>query len=309
MAAGNLPDYDTDVLIVGAGPTGLVLALWLARLGVRVRIIDKTAEPGTTSRALGVQARTLEFYAQLGIADAVVSEGRWAKAANLWTSGRRRAHIEFGAIGAGLSPFPYALIYPQDEHETLLIARLVELGVVVGAADGVGGISAGRSRGACADREARWDEKRVQQSWLCRRMRWRALHRARAHRHRVSGRNLRALVLRCGRGGRRRSIERRAQRITFDRNDFLVVFPLKQDGRDTRFIRHSAQREQNQTGELRWDDVSKNMIDRLRLAVRKVNWFSTYRVHHRVAEHFRSRAYFSLGGCGAYSPARWAAKA
>ena len=56
----NVPD--TDVLIVGAGPTGLVLALWLARLGVRIRIIDQTAEPGTTSRALAVQARTLEFY-------------------------------------------------------------------------------------------------------------------------------------------------------------------------------------------------------------------------------------------------------
>ena len=47
----------TDVLIIGAGPTGLVLALWLTRLGVKVRIIDKTAEPGTTSRALAVQAR------------------------------------------------------------------------------------------------------------------------------------------------------------------------------------------------------------------------------------------------------------
>jgi flavin-dependent dehydrogenase len=43
---------NADVLVVGAGPTGLVLALWLTRLGVRVRIIDKTSEPGTTSRAL-----------------------------------------------------------------------------------------------------------------------------------------------------------------------------------------------------------------------------------------------------------------
>ena len=51
----------TDVLIVGAGPTGLVLALWLTRLGVRVRVVDKTAEPGTTSRAVAVQARTLEL--------------------------------------------------------------------------------------------------------------------------------------------------------------------------------------------------------------------------------------------------------
>jgi flavin-dependent dehydrogenase len=50
----------SDVLIVGAGPTGLVMALWLTKLGMKVRIIDKTAEPGTTSRALAVQARTLE---------------------------------------------------------------------------------------------------------------------------------------------------------------------------------------------------------------------------------------------------------
>lgn len=49
-----------DVLIVGAGPTGLVLALWLTKLGVRVCVIDRTAEPGTTSRALAVQARTIE---------------------------------------------------------------------------------------------------------------------------------------------------------------------------------------------------------------------------------------------------------
>ncbi len=62
----------TDVLIVGAGPTGLVLALWLTRLGIRVRIVDKTAEPGTTSRALAVQARTLELYRQIGLSDAVV---------------------------------------------------------------------------------------------------------------------------------------------------------------------------------------------------------------------------------------------
>ena len=66
----------TPVLIVGAGPTGLVLALWLTRSGVSVRIIDEAAAPGTTSRALGVQARTLEFYSQIGLADAVVERAR-----------------------------------------------------------------------------------------------------------------------------------------------------------------------------------------------------------------------------------------
>src|SRR6267378_4704919 len=79
----------TDVLVVGAGPTGLVIALWLAALGVRVRIIDKTAEPGTTSRALAVQVRTLELYDHLGLARDVIERGRRFVAANLRSEERR----------------------------------------------------------------------------------------------------------------------------------------------------------------------------------------------------------------------------
>src|SRR5438876_4664763 len=122
---------DSPVLIVGSGPTGLVLALWLTKLGVRVRIIDKTAEPGTTSRALAVQARTLELYRQVGLADAVVAGGRRLTTINLWKTGTHAARVVFGEMGADLSPFPYALIYPQDEHERLLIDRLADAGVQV----------------------------------------------------------------------------------------------------------------------------------------------------------------------------------
>src|SRR6202047_3154476 len=93
-----------DVLIIGAGPTGLVLALWLTRLGVRVRIVDKTRGPGTTSRAGAVQARTLELYSEIGLADAVVDRGRNVAAANLWASGQKVARAVFGDMGAGLSP-------------------------------------------------------------------------------------------------------------------------------------------------------------------------------------------------------------
>src|SRR5580700_1549563 len=105
----------TDVLIIGAGPTGLVLALWLTKMGIKVRIVDKTAEPGTTSRALAVQARTLELYRQLDLSDAVEAEGHKTKAINLWARGKRAAHVELGAIGEGLTPYPYLQMYPQDK--------------------------------------------------------------------------------------------------------------------------------------------------------------------------------------------------
>src|ERR1700753_2442647 len=105
------------VLIVGAGPTGLVLALWLTRQGVKVRIVDETAEPGTTSRALAVHARTLELYEQLDLADAVVAKGYAVPGARLWLAGREAARIPFGEIASELTRYGFLHIFPQDEHE------------------------------------------------------------------------------------------------------------------------------------------------------------------------------------------------
>src|SRR5712672_1564712 len=117
----------SDVLIIGAGPTGLVLALWLTRLGVKVRIIDKTAEPRTTSRALAVHARTLELYRQLDLAEFVVAHGHKVPAVRLWVKGKPRARVAFEDVGADLTPYAFLQIFPQDEHERFLIARLEAL--------------------------------------------------------------------------------------------------------------------------------------------------------------------------------------
>src|SRR5205814_371821 len=106
-----------DVLIVGAGPTGLVLALWLSKLGVKLRIIDNTTGPGTTSRALAVHARTLELYRQLDLTGPIINRGHKVPAVNLWVKGEREARVSLEDIGADLTPYPFLHIFPQDEHE------------------------------------------------------------------------------------------------------------------------------------------------------------------------------------------------
>jgi hypothetical protein len=126
----------TPVLIAGAGPTGLVLALSLARRGVSFRIIDEADGPGEHSRAMVVQARTLEFYQQFGFADELIAEGIVVPQLRMRVTDRGQRPREvlsltFRDIGAGISPYPFALTYPQDDHEKFLGKKLDELGVRV----------------------------------------------------------------------------------------------------------------------------------------------------------------------------------
>src|SRR5712691_3029106 len=121
----------TDILICGAGPTGLVLALRLARPGVRVRIVDAAAEPGTTSRPLVVHARTLEFYRQMGLAEKFLELGLRFAAVNLWVRRRQVGHVAFGEIGRGVSFFPYMTVVSQERHERFLVEQLDRTGIRV----------------------------------------------------------------------------------------------------------------------------------------------------------------------------------
>jgi len=82
--------------------------------------------------------------------------------------------------------------------------------------------------------------------------------------------------------------------VALDRTDFLAVFPLKGKGR-ARLIGTVREEAEQQHENLSWDDVSKRVIEWIRIDVERVNWFSTYRVHHRVADHFRKGRAFVLG--------------
>jgi 2-polyprenyl-6-methoxyphenol hydroxylase-like FAD-dependent oxidoreductase len=289
------PEHDTDaldVLIVGAGPTGLVLALWLARKGVRLRIIDKTAEAGTTSRAVAVQARTLEFYTQLGIADAVVAAGRKTIAANMWVAGKRVMHIVLGEMGTGLSPFPFALVYPQDEHEHLLVEKLAEAGVqverqteLVSFEETANGVVAHLRRGDGST-------ERCTAAYIA------GCDGARSTMREALGIGFPGgtyehmfYVADVEAGGETINGE---LHVALDRTDFLVVFPLKREGR-ARLIGTVRQELETRAENLTWEDVNKRVMAWFRVDVAKVNWFSTYRVHHRVADHFRKGRAFLLG--------------
>ena len=118
----------TDVLIVGAGPTGLALANQLARFGVDLVIIDHREGTTPHSKAIGVQARTLEIYDQMDIAESLVSKGWHAEKVRLVGGGEIRGEIDLRSIGKGMSPFPFLLIVEQGLHEALLYDHLKESG-------------------------------------------------------------------------------------------------------------------------------------------------------------------------------------
>ncbi|WP_407179117.1 FAD-dependent monooxygenase [Bradyrhizobium sp. STM 3562] len=291
----------TEVLIVGAGPTGLVLALWLAKLGVKLRIIDKTAEPGTTSRALAVQARTLELYQQLDLADAVIARGHKVPAVNLWVRGEAATRLPFENVGAGLTPYPFLHIFPQDQHERLLIERLEAFGVTVERrtellrfTDDGRGVAA-RLRGSDGQ------EQDCEASYIagC-----------------DGARSLVRESLGTGfPGGTYRQVFYVADveasgpavngelHVDLDEADFLAVFPLAGQGR-ARLIGTVRDERAERAESLKFEDVSDRAIKHLKVHVDKVNWFSTYHVHHRVTEHFRKGRAFLVGDAAhIHSPA------
>jgi 2-polyprenyl-6-methoxyphenol hydroxylase-like FAD-dependent oxidoreductase len=261
-------------------------------VGVSVRIVDRTGEPESTSRAVAVQARTLELYGAIDLADAVVERGRKAVAANLWVAGKNVARLFFGDMGSGLSPFPYALIFPQDEHERLLIERLAKLGVEVerrteflGFEDTNGRVLASLKRpdGVSETCEtvyiAGCDGTH---STVRERLKISFAGGTYAHRFYVADVEARGAATNG------------EVHVALDTSDFLAVFPLKGEGsarlvgtvRDDAELRHEN---------LTWNDVSNRVIEWMSIDVERVHWFSTYRVHHRVADHFRKGCAFLLG--------------
>src|SRR6185369_12986340 len=119
---------DTDVLVVGAGPTGLMLANQLIRRGIRTLIIDRHAGPSVETKAIGVQVRTLEIYSHLGIVDRALELGKRGTGGNIWADGQRRARVALSDAVDQVTPYPYLLVLGQDDNERIMGDHLRELG-------------------------------------------------------------------------------------------------------------------------------------------------------------------------------------
>ncbi len=124
----------TDVLIVGAGPTGLTLAIQLSKLGISFRIVDKNLTPSTTSRAIGLQYRVSEVLTWMGIFDRFRPHGVTGTGINFYAGGDPILHLNLtkleGMSGAGAFD-PQSIVIPQSVTEGLLIEALRERGVEV----------------------------------------------------------------------------------------------------------------------------------------------------------------------------------
>lgn len=291
----------SDVLIVGAGPTGLVLALWLSKLGVRVRIIDRTSAPGTTSRALAVQARTLELYRQLDLADAVVQNGHRVAAANFWVKGGPVARLPLTRIGEGLTPYSFLKIFPQDQHERLLIDRLQTFGIEVERDTELESFEETGDGISARLRRPDGQQETCQACYLagC-----------------DGAKSIVRKTLDTGfPGGTYQQIFYVADvqasgeaingelHVDLDEADFLAVFPMAAEGR-ARLIGTVRDERAEHPENLRFEDVSSHAINNMKVQIDQVNWFSTYRVHHRVADHFRTGRAFLLGDAAhVHSPA------
>ena len=124
----TLSDSNTTVAILGAGPTGAMLAIELARRGIEVRIFDKQPARSSESRAIGIQARTLEVFEQLGIVEQFLDLGHRVDGLAVYRRAGRPVRIHFSGID---SSYPFMLTLSQAETQRILEKRLVDLGVSV----------------------------------------------------------------------------------------------------------------------------------------------------------------------------------
>ena len=284
---------DTDVLIVGAGPTGLMLANQLGRRGVRAQIIDRHAGPARETRALGVQTRTLEIYAQLGIVERALELGRRATGANMWAEGRWAARVPLGDIGRELSPYPFVLILGQDDNERLMGDRLRDWGMAVQWRTELVGLAQEPGQVTATLKDPGGALRRLTAAWVA------GCDGARSAVRELSGIGFPGepyehvfFVADTRATG---SMVPDELNVYLWREGFHLFFPMR--GTDHWRVVGILPPALRGRDDLTFNDVIPAVRREAgaELAFQECTWFSTYRIHHRRAARFRDRRAFLLG--------------
>lgn len=269
---------ETEVLVVGAGPTGLMVGLVLHRRGVDSMVIDQKAGPTRESRALVVQARSMEIYDQLGLAEQVLDGGN--AAGRLQFGPGSAPGIDFGRLQEGWTSFPGAQIFEQSRNEELLSRTLAQEGAPVRWGHSVEGLRS-------PDDGASPVEVRVQgpDGPLRIRARWvigadgassPVRHALEVPFEGVTDEATFCVAdLRGAQGSPANSLTAR-----FGRQRFAITFPMGPDGHVRAVWLHGAQDPDQ-------EEALAGMRADLGITYERVDWFSAYRVHHRVAARFR----------------------
>jgi 2-polyprenyl-6-methoxyphenol hydroxylase-like FAD-dependent oxidoreductase len=284
---------EADVLVVGAGPTGLMLANQLVRRGVRVQIIDRHAGPSLQTRALGVQARTLEIYAKLGIVDRALELGKRGTGATLWAQGRKMGRVPLSERGQDATPYPYILILGQDDNEKIMGEKLDTLGVKVRWNTELIGLDQEVDSVTAKLKLADGTSQAMRVPWVA------GCDGARSAVRELSGITFPGapyehvfFVADVEMTGRMAPEE---VNIYLWREGFHLLFPMR--GQDHWRIVGILPEELRGKDDLAFEAVIPSLRKEAGagLDFKACTWFSTYRIHHRSAARFRDRRCFLLG--------------
>jgi 2-polyprenyl-6-methoxyphenol hydroxylase-like FAD-dependent oxidoreductase len=284
--------FPASVLVIGAGPTGLFLAYALARQGVGVRIIDQKAGPSNESRAMGVQARTLEFYQQFGLAEAAMALGVPTGDVHFGVDGRERFTFSLKAMGQGLSRFPFLLTLAQDVHERFLVEALRKIGVDVAWETSLLSLSQSPSNVTAMVAGADGEPRQMTSDWLVG-----CDGAASITRHQLqigfSGGTTEGLFFVAD---VETSITDKDIHLGINLDTMAMVMPVRTTGAQRLIgIVPDAMKDREN---ISFADVGTPAARLIGMEIKRVNWFSTYRTHHRVADHFRVGRCFLAGDAG-----------
>lgn len=294
--------HHTDVLIVGAGPTGLVLALWLHRQGVNVHIVDQANTPANKSRAIVVHARIIELYQQLGLSEDLLALGHKLPGTNLWVHGQHKAHVSLRDFGRDLTPYPFMLNVPQDKHEAMLERRLNEFGIYVERETSLQGfVDHGSSITATLFHEADGSSNTLEALYI---VGCDGAHSAVRHEigAKYEGETYKPLLYIADIQGGSDSLSNGEGNLLFTNKGFNLMVPYKEEGHARLIGIIRLNNDENpdlnspdRDNHITFEDVRPQIMNAMQIDIKKVNWFSTYRSHHRIAEKFRRGRAFLVG--------------